>query len=420
MLSKRAEMYDVDSWPAYYSRCSGSEVWDLKGRRYVDFLGGIGSVLLGYSDPDVNAAVKRRVTLGSYCSLVNPQEPELAQKLLELHPWATGGKVRFARTGGEAMSVAIRCARSYQNKSGIAFCGYHGWHDWYLAANLGETDALDGHLLPGLEPTGVPRELKGTAVPFRYNDIDSFDAAIEKLSHNLACVVMEPMRSQFPKTEFIEHIVQTCRSKNIVLIVDEITSGMRHGYPGAHLNIGLQPDIVVYAKAMSNGIPFGAIVGEKEVMEKSEESFISSSYWTDGIGTAAALAVLEKAERVNLQKRVWDKGVNFHSKLKGIAGKYPHCKIEIAGMPPSPSITFHLDDLALKVKTLYIQKMVERGFLVSTYFYLMLTHTPDHLSQVLKAMDQVFGELNSLIESGAIADSLPANTKNRNGFTRLT
>ncbi len=414
LLSKRAEMYDADSWPTYYSRCSGSDVWDLNGKRYVDFLGGVGSVLLGYSDPDVNTAVTRRITLGSYCSLVNPQEVELAEKLLDLHPWAKGGKVRFARTGGEAMSVAVRCARSYKNKSGIAFCGYHGWHDWYLAANLGESDALDGHLLPGLEPTGVPRELKGTSAPFRYNDIESFDAAIEKLSDNLAAVVMEPMRSQIPQPEFIEHIVQTCHLKGIVLIVDEITSGMRYGYPGAHLNIGLQPDIVVYAKAMSNGIPFGAIVGKKEVMEKSEESFISSSYWTDGIGTAAALAVLEKAERVNLQHQVWNKGVHFKNELKEIADKYPHCKIEIAGMPPSPSITFHLGDIALNVKTLYVQKMVKRGFLVSTYFYLMLTHTQEHLSEVLKAMDEVFGEINSLIDN-----AFPTNTKNKSGFVRL-
>lgn len=419
LLSKRAEMYDVDSWPSYYSRCSGSEVWDLEGRRYVDFLGGVGSVLLGYSDPDVNAAVNRRVLLGSYCSLVNPQEVELAEKLLDLHSWAKGGKVRFARTGGEAMSVAIRCARSYANKSGIAFCGYHGWHDWYLAANLGEHDALDGHLLPGLEPRGVPRELKGTSVPFRYNDIDSFDAAIEKLSGNLAAVVMEPMRSQLPQSEFIEHIVQSCRSNGIVLIVDEITSGMRHGYPGAHLNIGLQPDIVVYAKAMSNGIPFGAIVGKKDVMEKSEESFISSSYWTDGIGTAAALAVIQKAERLNLQKQVWDKGVHFQNELKVIADKYLSCKIEIAGMPPSPSITFHLGHLALRVKALYIQKMVERGFLVSTYFYMMLSHTPDHLSEVLKAMDEVFAEINILIKSGEIEGFQPVDTKNKSGFARL-
>jgi glutamate-1-semialdehyde 2,1-aminomutase len=412
-------MYDADSWPTYYSRCSGSEVWDLNGRRYVDFLGGVGSVLLGYSDPDVNAAVKRRITLGSYCSLVNPEEPKLAEKLLDLHPWAKGGKVRFVRTGGEAMSVAIRCARSYKNKSGIAFCGYHGWHDWYLSANLGEDDALDGHLLPGLEPTGVPRELKGTSVPFRYNDIESFDAAIEQLSDNLAAVVMEPMRSQFPAPEFIKHIVETCRLKDIVLIVDEITSGMRHGYPGAHLNIGLQPDIVVYAKAMSNGIPFGAIVGKKNIMEKSEESFISSSYWTDGLGTAAALAVLDKAEKLAVQKQVWEKGVYFQNELKVIAGKYPSCKMEIAGMPSSPSITFHLEDLALKIKTIYIQKMVERGFLVSTYFYLMLTHTPDHLSAVLKAINEVLREISSLIESDGIDDALPANSKNKSGFARL-
>lgn len=419
LLSKRAEMFDSTSWPAYYTKCSGSEVWDLEGNRYVDFLGGVGSVLLGYADPAVNAAVSRRTALGSYCSLVNPQEPELAMKLLELHPWARDGKVRFARTGGEAMTVAIRCARSYKNKSGIVFCGYHGWHDWYLAANLGKKDALDGHLLPGLDPAGVPCELQGTSVPFRYNDIDSFDAAVEKHSDKLACVVMEPMRSQLPDVEFIDHIVKTCHEKEIVLIVDEITSGMRYGYPGAHIEIGLRPDIVVYAKAISNGIPFGAIVGKKEVMEKSEESFISSSYWTDGIGTAAALAVIQKMERLDVHKLVWEKGVRVQNELKVLSKRYPVLKIEIGGMPPTPSLTFLLDDLSLRIKSIYIRKMVERGFLVSTYFYLMMTHSPDHISAVLEAMDEVFNEISLLVESGEINSTLPADSKNKDGFARL-
>ncbi|MEJ1972440.1 MAG: aminotransferase class III-fold pyridoxal phosphate-dependent enzyme [Lacunisphaera sp.] len=292
LLSKRAEQFDAIRWPSYFSRCSGCEIWDLNGRRYIDFVGGVGAVLLGYADQDVTAAVRRRLSLGTYCSLLNPQEVELAETLLALHPWA--GKVRYARGGGEAMAMSVRIARAATGRSGVAFCGYHGWHDWYLAANLGETDALNGHLLPGLEPRGVPRELRGTSVPFRYNDLASLEAALATLGGNLAAVVMEPMRSQLPQDDFIRKVAERCHAAGAVFVADEVTSGLRYGYPGALARLGIEPDLAVYAKAMSNGFPFGTVIGRDEIMQAADASFISSSYWTDGVGSAAALAVLEK------------------------------------------------------------------------------------------------------------------------------
>lgn len=419
LMSKRAEMFGKNTWPAYYSRSQGCEVWDLEGRRYIDFVGGVGSVLLGYADPEVNAAVQRRVMMGSYSSLVNPDEVMLAKKLLKMHPWAEGGKVRFARTGGEAMSIAIRCARSSSGKSGIAFCGYHGWHDWYLAANLGESSALDGHLIPGLSPVGVPRELLNTSVPFRYNDLHSFDHAISKLDSNLAAVVMEPMRSQYPDPEFINHVVGTCRKKGIVLIVDEITSGLRYGFPGIHLHINLQPDIVVYAKAMSNGIPFGAVIGQKNVMERSEKSFISSSYWTDGIGTSAALAVLEKAERIHLYENVWEKGLYFQRQLSEVASGFSHLKVEISGMPPTPSLTFGPQEHSGALKSFYIHKMLHRGFLASTFFYLMESHTMNHLEKFIQAFGSVLDEMDDIIKKGDLEKFRILKDDTKDGFTRL-
>ena len=163
LLSKRAESFDPSTWPAYFSRASGSFIWDSEGRRFMDFTGGAGAILLGHSDPEVNAAVRRRISLGTYSILASPDEVPLAETLLELHPWAD--KVRYARGGGEALSVAARIARAATGRSKIVFCGYHGWSDWYLSANLSGTEALEGHLLPGLEPHGVPSELAGTANP---------------------------------------------------------------------------------------------------------------------------------------------------------------------------------------------------------------------------------------------------------------
>jgi len=416
LLSKRAEMFDAKSWPAYFSRCHGSDVWDLNDRRYVDCAGGVGAILLGYADPDVTAAVTRRLSLGTYCSLVSPQEVELADKLLALHPWA--GKVRYARGGGDGMNMSVRIARAATGRSGVAFCGYHGWHDWYLAANLGETDALNGHLLPGLEPKGVPRELKGTAVPFKYNDLASFEAALAQLGGNLACVVMEPMRSQLPQDGFLAKVAARCRAAGGVFIVDEVTSGLRYGHPGALARLGVEPDVVVYAKAMSNGFPFGAVVGREPIMQAADGSFISSSYWTDGVGPAAALAVLEKVERLGVQKIIWDRGEKLQTSLRSLAARHPACRLVVGGMPATPTMVFDLGADAPLAQTLYVRKMRERGFLVATYYYIMLAHDDTRIASMLSAADETMGEIAAIIERGTLAEESGV-ARGLRGFARL-
>ena len=197
LLSKRPEMFLPEQWPSYYSKATGIEVWDLDGRRYLDMCyNGIGACILGAADPDVDAAVKDTIARGNMSTLNCPEEVELAELLCELHPWAD--RVRYARSGGEAMAVAARIARAATGREIVAFCGYHGWHDWYLAANLADEKSLDGHLLPGLEPAGVPRGLQGTALPFQYNRLDDLASLIQKNNVILAADVMEPIRSQEP------------------------------------------------------------------------------------------------------------------------------------------------------------------------------------------------------------------------------
>jgi glutamate-1-semialdehyde 2,1-aminomutase len=416
LLSKRAEMFDPRGWPSYFSRCSGCEVWDLNDQRYLDFAGGVGAILLGYADPEVTAAVRRRLSLGTYCTLVNPQEVELAEKLLSLHPWA--GKVRYARGGGDAMAMSVRIARAATGRSGVAFCGYHGWHDWYLAANLGETDALNGHLLPGLEPRGVPRELKGTAVPFRYNDLASLDAALAQLNGNLAAVVMEPMRSSLPQDDFIAKVAARCRAAGAVFVVDEVTSGLRHGYPGAMARLGIEPDVAVYAKAMSNGFPFGAVIGRDAIMQAADASFISSSYWTDGVAPAAALAVLDKMERLNVYEVVRDRGLRVQAAFRALAARHAPCQLLVGGMPSTPTMTFDLGAQAPLAQTLYGRKMRIRGILVTSYYYLMLAHDDAKLDQMLRAADEAMGEVAATIVAGKLAEET-GGVAGQRGFARL-
>lgn len=416
LLSKRAHLFDPKSWPSYFSQAKGASVWDLDGKRYTDFTGGVGAILLGHADSDVNAAVKRRVNLGSYCTLASPDEVELAELLLELNPWA--GKVRFARGGGEALAMAVRIARAATGRSGIAFCGYHGWGDWYLAANLGNDQALDGHLLPGLQPLGVPRELRDTAVPFRYNDLDSFNAAVKKLEGRLAAVIMEPMRSQEPQDGFLEKVAGRCHDAGAVFMLDEVTSGWRFGFPGAWRKLGVEPDVAVYAKAMSNGFPCAAVIGRSDIMDAADPSFISSSYWTDGVGPAAALACIRKMRDRTVQSYVWQLGLKLQSGLREIAARHPALGIQIGGMPCSPSITFQCGDVAAAAKALVIREMLARGFLFSSQLYVMWPHSDRHVDDLLAALDDSLARV-SIVQSEGRLISEAGTGQTQAGFARL-
>ncbi|MBI5773856.1 MAG: aminotransferase class III-fold pyridoxal phosphate-dependent enzyme [Verrucomicrobia bacterium] len=416
LLSKRIEMFDPQTWPSYFSRCSGPHIWDTNGRRYVDFTGGVGAILLGHADPDVNAAVHRRVNLGSYCTLAPPDEIELADLLLELHPWAR--RVRYARGGGESLALAVRIARAATSRSGVAFCGYHGWSDWYLAANLGSTTALEGHLLPGLEPHGVPRELAGTAVPFKYNDPAAFDRALAQLGNNLAAVVMEPFRSELPRDGFVEKVAARCRAAGAVFIVDEVTAGWRYGFPGGCAKLGIEPDIAVYAKAMSNGYPCGAVVGREGVMDAANSSFISSSYWTDGIGPAAAIACVKKMRRTGAQTHVSQLGERLQRGLQQLAAAHAAMKLKIGGQPSAPSLAFDLGDLAAAAKVLYIRKMLARGFMASGQFYVMFVHDEALVKAFLDTLSEVLTELTALHNAGRL-QSEAGGVKSSGGFARL-
>ncbi|MBI2358172.1 MAG: aminotransferase class III-fold pyridoxal phosphate-dependent enzyme, partial [Deltaproteobacteria bacterium] len=360
LLSKRPEIFSPGQWPSYYSKAKGVEVWDLDGRRYIDMTScGIGACILGFADPEVDDAVRGAISSGSMATLNCPEEVELAELLCALHPWAD--MVRYARCGGEAMAVAVRIARAITGRDKIAFCGYHGWHDWYLAANLSDDRALDGHLLPGLQPAGVPRGLTGTAVPFSYNRTDELRAIVDRHRNELAAVVMEPVRSEEPQDGFLQEVRQIASDVGAVLVFDEVTSGWRMVTGGVHLLYGVTPDIAVFAKAISNGYPMAAIIGKRDVMDAAQSTFISSTYWTERIGPAAALATIGKHHRCDVSKRLVEVGKQIQSGWRSAAER-AGLSIKITGIPPLAHFSFtHVNGQAMR--TLFTQIMLERGFL---------------------------------------------------------
>jgi len=397
LFSKRPEMFLPDFWPAYYDKAKGCKVWDLDGNEYIDMsYMGIGACILGYADEDVNTAAKKAIDKGNMSTLNCPEEVELAELLCELHPWAE--MVRYARTGGEAMSVAVRIARAKTNKDTILFCGYHGWHDWYLSANLSEDEALDGHLLPGLEPKGVPRGLKGTAIPFNYNDRDGFLKLINKYKDDVGIVVMEPIRNYYPKEGFLETIREITKKLGIALIFDEVTSGWRLNIGGAHLNYKVEPDIAVFAKAISNGYPMAAIIGKSDIMETAQDSFISSTYWTERIGPVAALATIKKLKRDNVPKHLINIGKEVQEGWKKLSEKHG-LNITVSGINPLGHFSFNYDN-PLVLKTLFTQLLLENGFLATTAFYASFAHKDEHVEKYLEAVDEAFNFISKAIKEG--------------------
>ena len=425
LLSKRPEMFAPGRWPAYFEQAVGCEVIDVEGRRYLDFSHcGILSCILGYADPDVNDAVIRRVTLGNMATQQTYDEVELAELLLQIHPWAD--MVRYARTGGEAMAIAVRIARAWSGKSRIIVCGYHGWHDWYLAANLqpeGEpsnsqsrSHSLDRHLLPGLRPIGTPDELAGTVESFSYNDLSALDRAIEQCGAELAAIVMEPARGDEPSDGFLPGVRQRADGLGVPLIFDEISSAWRHCLGGLHRLYQVEPDIAVFAKGLSNGFAMSAVIGRADVMRVCEESFISSTYWTEGIGPAAALAAVRKMMRVDVPSHLTRLGTMVMDGWQKLAAKH-HVPITVSGRPASCSISFgHPDNNALL--TLVTARMLDRGFLAGGNCSLTYAHQTHHVEQYLAALDEVFADVADAIRLGDVRARLGSPVKHTH-FRRL-
>lgn len=398
LLSKRPEMFLPDYWPAYYDKAEGCYVWDLDGNKYIDMsYMGIGACILGYSHPEINAAAIDAIKRGSMCTLNAPEEVELAELMCELHPWAH--MVRYTRSGGEAMSVAIRIARASSGKDKILFCGYHGWHDWYLSANLSADKALDGHLLPGLDPAGVPRELKDSAIPFNYNNTEEFLKLAEKYEGEVGVIVLESIRNSSPDPQFISAIQKIAKQQGIVLVVDEITAGWRLNAGGAHLLLGIEPDIAVFGKAVSNGFPMGIIIGKREIMQAAQETFISSTYWTDRIGPATSLATIKYFIDHKIHEHLIKVGEQVQKGWSELAKKYD-LKINVGGLMPLSHFAFEYEKPAV-LKTLFTQRMLELGFLASTACYTSYAHKPEHIKLYLEACDKTFAFIAEALEQGS-------------------
>ena len=414
LLSKRPEMFLPNLWPSYYKKSKGCEVWDLDNNHYYDVgIMGIGTCVLGYANDAVNDAVKDSIDNGSMSTLNAPEEVELAEKMLEIHPWSD--QVRFAKTGGEAVTVALRIARACTKKTKIAFCGYHGWHDWYLSANLNDEEGLGGQLLPGLSVDGIPKELKNTAFPFNYGNYEKFNEIISNFGNELGVVIMEVQRYKTLDIDFLKHIRKVTEDLGIVLIFDEISSGFRVNIGGMHLLHGVHPDMAVFGKALGNGFPIAAILGTANVMSSAQSTFISSSYWTERTGYVAALKTLEFYKEKNVIEAISKTGMFIR---KGLTDIFDKTKLNISVLGGLDSVVAMdiQEENPLLLKTIFIQEMLDRGFLASNLIYVSFAHTQDVIDKYLENALEVFQLIASNKDN---LDSLLKSEISHNGFQRL-
>lgn len=418
LLSRRPYIFAAGVAPIFAQRGLGSRIWDVDGGEYLDYGMSVSACILGYADPVVNDAVREQLELGVAFSLNHPAEVELAELLCETVPCAE--MVRYAKGGGEACALAVRIARGATGRDVVLFCGYHGWHDWYLAANLIEPGALDAHLLPAIEPTGVPQTLAGTALPFPYGDLSALEAALASQAGHVACVIMEPMRSALPPAGYLEGVRRLVHDSGAVLIFDEVTTGFRHAVGGVEELLEVTPDLAVLAKSLANGFAMGAVVGRREVMQHAAQMFVSSTNWSELVGIRAAIATLREIRRRDVPRILRDYGERLMRGLNAVAADVG-VDVRLEGLSVVPQFTFPNDgnaDTSRKLAALFSQEMSRRGVLIHGHPTHSTAHSDEDLDFTLAAARESLIVMRDAMHSRRVDDVLEV-TLERPIFRRL-
>ena len=389
LFSKNPDLHLPKKWPAYFSKAKKCNIWDLNRTKYDDvFLMGVGTNVLGYANKKIDEKVKKVISSGNMSSLNSVNEINLAEKIIDIHPWSE--MARFTRTGGEANAVAVRIARAHTGKDGIAVCGYHGWHDWYLSSNLSNKESLNNHLMSNLPIKGVPRNLKNSVFSFEYNDFKALKKIVE--TKNVGIIKMEVERDEKPRDNFLKKVRDLASKKNIVLIFDECTSGFRSNLGGLHLKYKVYPDIAILGKALGNGYAINAIIGRREIMQASRETFISSTFWTERIGPTAALETLKIMENTKSWNKISAIGATIKSNWKKIS-RENSLKIDVKGLNALPKFFFQSKNHNL-YKTFITQEMLKNKILASNVVYTSVFHDRKMLQKYFDILNKSFKKIN--------------------------
>lgn len=392
-FSKSLTQFPRGATPYFVTGGKGSRLWDVDGNEYVDFVNGLAAVLLGYCDPDVDAAVREQLAHGVTFSLSHPLELEVAETICEWVPCAE--KIRFAKNGSDATSAAIRLARAHTGRDRVATCGYHGWQDWYIGSTTRDL--------------GVPAATRELTHPFVYNDVTSLERLFEQHPDEVAAVILEPMNAVFPADGFLEAVADLTRANGALLVFDETITGFRYARGGAQELFGVTPDLATFGKGLANGLPLSVVAGKTELMRGMEQIFFSTTFGGETLSLAAARAVLDKLQREPVIETLASRGKTIMDGVRRLIEKHGmHDLIDISG---HPSWTFlHFKDAGpyslWDLKTFFIQETLARGILTLGTHNLSYAHTEEDIDRLLQAYDNLFPEMRRAVDGGRLIEAL--------------
>jgi len=415
LFSRRPELGALGQGPVYFERAKDGHFWDVDGNEFVDTVMGVGPVTLGYCYEAVDRAVKEQIDRGIIGSVNHPLEIAMARAMEEMIPCAEMAK--FCKSGGEADAIAVRIARGHTGRDVVLFCGYHGWHDWYLAANLASNTTLNAHLMPGINPKGVPSSLKNTCIPFEYNNLDSLRSTLDQYRGQVACIIMEPTRFKHPSPGYLAGVRQLADEYGCLLIFDEVITGFRMAGGSAQTFYGVTPHLATFAKAIANGYPLAAVVGLRSILAGQADNFISSTYWGETASLAAGLATVREMQSKKIPEAIQSYGAELMESLRTLADRH-RLKLEFRGHGYNFAPAFDYGPLTNRVLTLYIQEMIARGIYASGIVYICYTHTEQDRQRILSAADEVFALIAKAVQSDSV-DRLLRCPERKTGFQRL-
>ena len=385
-FSKSYLQWPLGISPMFLKEGKGCRITDLDDNNYIDYVMGLMSVILGYSDKEVNQAVCSQLQKSVLLSMPHPKELELAEKLKNLIPYAD--MVRFGKNGSDATSAAIRISRAFTGRDLVAFSGYHGWHDWYI----GKTT----------RNLGVPKSVTKLSYRFPFNDADALHSLVKNNPKNFAAVMIEPESAEVTAPGFLKRVREICDLYGIVLIYDEIICGFRVGYGGTSKVYDVYPDLGCFGKSMANGFPLSALVGNKKIMKLMEDVFVSGTFSGDVISLTAGLVTIDKLVTKNIPTKLAKRGKVLITKSNKILEEFSLKDIiHFSGNDWWPRLNVNEDKQhPMLISSLLRQEFVRHGLFLGAGYNLCLKHDTEKIMLITMdsfkhAITQVNQALNS-------------------------
>jgi glutamate-1-semialdehyde aminotransferase len=388
-LAKGPGQYIKGVAPKYIQRGKGSHVWDVDGNEYLDFNMAIGPISLGYCYESVDQAIRKQLEDGITFSMMHPLEVEVAEMIREIVPNAE--MVRYSKTGADATSAAIRLARAYTGRTKILCCGYHGWHDWYIAV----TD----------RNKGIPQNIQDLSYTFNYNDIQS---VIDSIDEDTACVILEPVVFEAPKDNFLHKLKEVCVQNGSLLIFDEMWTGFRLALGGAQEYFGVQADLATFSKAVANGMPISILTGRREIMQLCEQDiFFFTTFGGEALSLAAAKATITELREKRVPEYIAAQGKKLKQSYNGLVRELGMDYTACSGFDCRTIVTF--DTKAgnpLEMKSLVQQELIKRGILWSGFHTICFSHTDEDIATMTQAYREVLPILKEAVATNSVREHL--------------